>query len=135
MSEKKTLLIIDDEAPVRRTIRQVLRHLNHRILEAENYDQVMSIVKEGRHQIDMLLIDISLPGKNGFMIAEALREIYPNIKLLFMSAPVGAEWTRYQGVPVTDVHFLPKPFDAAELLERVKYVLAWTMPLSARGAT
>ena len=91
-------------------------------------------MKERHGEIDMLLIDVSLPGKNGFMLASALREIDPNLKLLFMSAPVGAEWTRYHGVPVTDVHFLPKPFNAAELLDRVKYVLSWTGPLSARGA-
>jgi DNA-binding response OmpR family regulator len=135
MSErKKTIFLIDDEASVRRAIRKNLRSLNHRILEAENCEQAMAIVKDGHPQVDMLLIDISLPGKNGFMIAEALREIYPNLKMLFMSAPVGAEWTRYQGVPVTDVHFLPKPFGAAELLERVQYVLAWRAPLSAGGA-
>jgi two-component system, cell cycle sensor histidine kinase and response regulator CckA len=131
---KKTILIIDDEASVRKVINKALLNEGYHVLEAENHDEAAAKVNDGLGRIDMLLIDVSLPGKNGFMTAKALRDINPNLKLLFMSAPVGAEWSRYHGVPVTDVHFLPKPFTAAELLERVKYVLSWTAPLSARGA-
>jgi DNA-binding response OmpR family regulator len=133
-TKNKTVLIIDDEASVRMAIHNILSGSDYNVQEAEGYEDAQAIVKERHGEIDMLLIDVSLPGKNGFMLASALREIDPNLKLLFMSAPVGAEWTRYHGVPVTDVHFLPKPFNAAELLDRVKYVLSWTGPLSARGA-
>jgi DNA-binding response OmpR family regulator len=129
---KQTILIIDDEASVREAIHNILKR-NYRVLEAEDSDEALATL-ENLGKIDMLLIDVSLPGKNGFMIAEALRDIDPELKVLFMSAPVGAEWSRYHGVPVTDVHFLPKPFGAAELLERVRYVLGWAPPLSARGS-
>ena len=133
---KKTILIVDDEASVREAIHNILER-NYRVLEAEDSDEALATL-ENRGKIDLLLIDVSLPGKNGlkngFMIAEALRAIDPDLKVLFMSAPVGAEWSRYHGVPVTDVHFLRKPFGAEELLERVKYVLGWAPPLSARGS-
>ena len=132
--KRKTILVIDDEASVRKVINKILVNRGYGVLEAENYDEAAAMMNDGLHRIDMLLIDVSLPGKNGFVLAKALREIDPNLKVVFMSAPVGAEWLRYHGVPLTDVHFLPKPFGAAELLERVKYVLAWTAPLSARGA-
>jgi DNA-binding response OmpR family regulator len=135
--DKKTVLIIDDEASVRKLIHNILAS-EYRVLEAENYDEARAILESASRKISLLLIDIALPWKkglnNGFMIAEDLRKIAPNLKVLFMSGRVGAEWATYHGVPVTDVHFLPKPFDAAELLERVKYLLTWTAPLSARGA-
>jgi DNA-binding response OmpR family regulator len=135
---KKTILIIDDESSVRKAIHDILCGRDYRVLEAEGYEEAQSIIGEARGEIDMLLIDVSLPGKkglgNGFMIAEALRRIDPDLKLLFMSGRVGAEWSRYHGVPVTDVHFLAKPFTADELLDRVKHVLSWTAPLSVRGA-
>jgi DNA-binding response OmpR family regulator len=135
---KKTILIIDDESSVRKAIHNILCSRDYHVLEAEGYEEAVSIIGGGPGEIDMLLTDVSLPGKkglkNGFMIAEALRHIDPNLKLLFMSGRVGAEWNRYHGVPATDVHFLTKPFTADELLDRVKHVLSWTAPLSARGA-
>lgn len=135
---KKSILVIDDESSVRKAIQEILRGREYRVLEAEGYEEALPIIGEGHGEIDMLLIDVSLPGKNGlrngFMIAEALRHVDPDLRLLFMSGQVGAQWSRYHGVPVTDVHFLPKPFTADELLDRVKHVLSWTAPLSARGA-
>jgi DNA-binding response OmpR family regulator len=135
---KKTILVIDDESSVRKAIQEILRGREYRVLEADGYEEALSIIGEGHGEIDMLLIDVSLPGKsglgNGFMIAEALRKIDADLRLLFMSGHVGAEWSRYHGVPVTDVHFLPKPFTADELLDRVKHVLSWTALLFARGA-
>jgi DNA-binding response OmpR family regulator len=131
---------------VRKFIHNILAS-EYRVLEAENYDEARvilesasrtSVITSKPQKISLLLMDIALPWKkglnNGFMIAEDLRKIVANLKVLFMSGRVGAEWARYQGGPVTDLHFLPKPFDASELLERVKYVLTWTAPLSARGA-
>jgi DNA-binding response OmpR family regulator len=132
--ETKTILIIDDEASVRKFIHNTLTSGGYQALDAENYDEAAAILGSAPGKIDLLLIDIALPWKNGFVMAEDLREIAPNVKVLFMSGRVGAEWSRYQGVPVTDVHFLSKPFGAAELLERIKYLLTWTAPLSARGA-
>jgi two-component system, cell cycle sensor histidine kinase and response regulator CckA len=132
--DKNTILIIDDEASVRKFIHNILTSGGYQVLEAENYDEATAILEKAPRKIDLLLIDIALPWKNGFMMAEDLLKIAPHLKVLFMSGQVGAEWTRYQGVPVTDVHFLSKPFGAAELLERVKYLLTWTAPLSARGA-
>lgn len=129
---KKTILIIDDEVSIRKLIRDTLSH-NYWVLEAENYDEAVAIAEDRRGEIDMLLVDVSLPGKNGFQTAKALRNIDPNVKLLFMSGPVGAELTKYYGVPTTDVHFLPKPFSTAELLERVTFVLKWSTFLAARS--
>ena len=123
---------------MRKTVHNILQGGDYHVLEADGYDQAVAIMGNLSGEIDMLLIDVSLPGKkglrNGFMIAEALRDIDPNVKLLFTSGRVGAEWSRYHGVSTTDVHFLPKPFTADELLDRVKHVLLWTAPLSARGA-
>jgi two-component system cell cycle sensor histidine kinase/response regulator CckA len=118
---------------VRESIHNILRSREYHVLEAEGYEDALAIIQEGPGKVDLLLIDVSLPGKHGFSLAQALRRIDPNLKLIFMSAPVGAEWSRYHGVSVTDVHFLPKPFSAAELLDRVKYVLAWRAPFFARG--
>src|SRR5215469_3038715 len=114
--DKKTILIFDDEASVRKLIHNILAEDEYQALEAENYDEAVAILERASRKIDLLLIDIALPSKrglhNGFMIAEDLRRIAPDLKVLFMSGRAGAEWTRYQGVPVTDVHFLPKPFGA-----------------------
>ena len=68
------------------------------------------------------MIDVALPGKNGYELARTLLDTEPNLKVVFMSGHAGAELSRFYGMPVTDVHFLVKPFQAVDLLQRVKCV-------------
>jgi DNA-binding response OmpR family regulator len=57
------------------------------------------------------------------------------LKVLFVSGYAGAELCRFFGLPVTDVHFLRKPVDPAELLGRVKFVLALADPFAGKASS
>jgi DNA-binding response OmpR family regulator len=80
-------------------------------------------------EIDMLVIDVSIPGKNGCELANEALAMQSNVKVLLMSGLTGAEVCRFYGIPATDVHFLEKPFRESTLLARVKYVLGSAEPL------
>lgn len=133
MSER-TILIVDDEAAQRDLMRVVLRLEAYGILEASDYDDALAVQQAHRGEIDLLLIDLSLPGGNGYDLAEALLAIEPHLKVLFVSGPVGAELCKFFGMSITDVHFLQKPFQSAELLRHVKSVLESGDPLAGTAS-
>jgi two-component system cell cycle sensor histidine kinase/response regulator CckA len=80
--------------------------------------------------IELALLDVSLPGKTGIELAHALLRIKPDLKILFISGYVGAEVIRMHGMSLRDRHFLRKPFRADELVSRVHESLKSFEPLS-----
>jgi DNA-binding response OmpR family regulator len=126
----KTILVIDDEPEQRDLVRTMLRHEAYSILEASDYDEGLSVQNSHRGAIDLVLIDVSLPGRNGYELSKALLAIEPHLKMLFVSGHAGAELCKFFAMPVTDVHFLQKPFNSAELTERVKFVLGLADPFA-----
>ena len=119
----KTILLIDDEAPMREFVCRTLRGAGYRVLEGESYDDALALYEAHSKEIDLLLVDAALPDKNGFELARTLGQIRPDLKVLFTSGDVGSQLCRYYGMSSTDVRFLKKPFLAIELIERVRCVL------------
>jgi len=130
----KTILVIDDEAEQRDLVRTILRPEAYTMLEAWDYDEALAVQATHLGEIDLVLIDVSLPGRNGYDLSKALLAIEPHLKVLFVSGYAGAELCRFFGLPVTDVHFLQKPVDATELLGRVKFVLALADPFAGKAS-
>jgi DNA-binding response OmpR family regulator len=130
----RTILVIDDEAEQRDLLRKILRGEAYTVLEASDHDDALAVQKRHLGEIDLVLVDVSLPGGNGYELSKALLAIEPHLKLLFVSGHAGAELCRFFGLPVTDVHFLKKPVDPVELLERVKFVLALRDPFAGSAS-
>jgi DNA-binding response OmpR family regulator len=119
----RTILVIDDEADQRGLMRTILRLEEYAVLEASDYAGALAVQARHPGEIDLLLIDVSLPGGNGYDLSQTLLAIEPHLKVLFISGHAGAEVCRFFDMPVTDAHFLSKPFHPAELLQRVKSIL------------
>jgi DNA-binding response OmpR family regulator len=134
LQKHKAILLIDDEVSQRRFMRRVLDDAGYTVLEGADYDEALTIHRQYRGKIDVVLTDISLPGQNGYALVKALLDIDPVINAIFVSAPTGAEVCRYHGMATTDVHFLEKPFQAADLLRRVRTVLECGGPFLTRTA-
>jgi CheY-like chemotaxis protein len=130
----KTLLVIDDEAEQRDLVRTILRPEAYTIFEASDYDDALAVQAAHLVEIDLVLVDVSLPGRNGYELSKALLAIEPHLKVLYVSGYAGAELCRFFGLQVTDVHFLRKPVDPAELLGRVKFVLALADPFAVKAS-
>ncbi len=123
LHKHKTILLVDDEASQRRFMRRVLEDAGYNVLEGADYDEALTIHSQYLGKIDVVLTDISLPGQHGYALVKALLGIDPGVNAIFTSGPTGAEVCRYHGMATTDVHFLEKPFQAADLLRRVRRVL------------
>jgi len=130
----KTILVIDDEAEQRDLVRAILRPEAYIILEASDYNDALAVQAAHLGEIDLALTDVSLSGRNGYELSKALLAVEPHLKVLFVSGYAGAELCRFFGLPITDVHFLRKPVDPAELLSRVKFVLALADPLAGKAS-
>ena len=119
----RTILVVDDEAPQRDLIRGILQTGSYRVLEASDYDAAIAVQKQHPGQVDLALIDLRLPGRDGHDLSRTLLASEPGIRVVFISGSAGAELCKFFDMPITDVQFLQKPFGSAELLQRVKLVL------------
>jgi DNA-binding NtrC family response regulator len=131
----RTILLVDDEAEQRDLIRHILYLEAYTVLEASDYVDALGVQAKHLGETDMLLIDVSLPGGNGYALAKDLLAIEPHLKVLFISGHAGAELCRFFNMPVSDVHFLQKPFQGTDLLQRVKLVLGSADPFSRDAST
>jgi DNA-binding response OmpR family regulator len=131
----KTILLIDDEAPMRAFISQTLQSADYVVLEGADYNEAVALFQAHSDDIDLLLVDAALPDKNGFELTRVLSQARPGLVVLFTSGDVGAQLCRFYGMSPTDVRFLKKPFQPIELLERVKCLLAPGRGLSFGNAS
>jgi DNA-binding NtrC family response regulator len=134
LPKQTTILLIDDEASQRRFIRRGLEDAGYTVVEGADYDEALIVVNQHRGEIDVLLTDVSLPGRNGYELARALLAHNPGLSVIFMSGIAGAEVCRFYGMATTDLHFLEKPFHAGDLVRRVHRVLESGGPFLTRGA-
>ena len=123
MPKIHTILVVDDEETDRTAILDGLKTEHFRVLGASTYSEALAILSE-TSGISFLVADIALPDGNRCALAIAARQKIPRLKVLFVSGHVGGEACRYYGLDVSDSHFLRKPFTAAELVQRVKEVMA-----------
>jgi len=134
LQKHKTILLIDDEAPQRAFMHRVLEDAGYNVLEGADHDEAVVIHRQHLGKIDVLVTDISLPGGNGYVLARALLDAQPGLNVIFISGLAGAETCRYYGMATTDMHFLEKPFKAADLLRRVRQVMQSGGPFLTRTA-
>ena len=120
---KRTILVVDDEAGERSLMRNTLQNEGYTVLESSDYDEALAVHARHRGAIDLLLVDLSLPGGNGYELSKAILALEPNVKVLFVSGHAGAALCKFLAIDVTDLHFLQKPLIAPDLLNRVRSVL------------
>ena len=118
----KTVLVVDDDASVRRVAAKVLFLGGYRVMEAGSGAEAVDVVEEAGGRIDLLLTDVVMPGTNGRELAEALLGRYPDIRVLFMSGYTEDE-VILQGVRVAEVNFISKPFSVESLRQTVARLL------------
>jgi CheY-like chemotaxis protein len=118
----QTVLLADDEAGVRALARQVLAAAGYVVLEAADGDEALRRAEAHPGRLDLLVSDVMMPGLGGRELAERLLARDPALRVLYLSGHTEDEVVR-QGVSNAEVHFLPKPFSPAALVEKVRQVL------------
>src|SRR5215471_11255410 len=123
MDSSRTALIVDDEREDVEFLKRVLSGAGFTVYGAASYDEGVRLFDFQNEEIDLLLVDVSLPGRNGVELAKELLKRKPNLRLLFVSGHVGAEVIRFYGMQTTDRHFLQKPFTGTALIARISEIM------------
>ena len=121
--QQRLILLVDDEAAVRGVMRDALVRAGFTVAEAGSYDEAMQHAELVLESVELVIADVSLPGRNGCELAIDLTRKKPGLICLYISGYTGAEVCRAYGVSISDVHFLAKPFDPREMVERVLLLL------------
>jgi PAS domain S-box-containing protein len=109
-----TVLVVDDEPMIRRLGSKILKDAGYRVLVAGDGDEALRIFGEDPNRIDVVLLDMSMPGKSGKAVLAALQEQRPDVKVVFMSGFGESEALRVVGAN-RFLAFLQKPFNAGDL--------------------
>jgi len=119
---KGTILVVDDEQIVRNVTGDLLEWLGYTVLTASNAEEALTIYREKGSTIDLVLLDMIMPGLSGRATLELLKAMNPEIKVLFVSG-YGIESADEGSLPMGVKGFLRKPFKIDELSEMIQKVL------------
>lgn len=123
------ILIVEDELVTRNTLKSIFEAEGYIVLEANNGDEMHQALTS--HTINLVIMDINLPGKNGLLLARELRED-DNIALMFLTGRDN-EVDKILGLEIGADDYITKPFNPRELTIRARNLLSRTMNVAAGG--
>jgi two-component system cell cycle sensor histidine kinase/response regulator CckA len=118
----ETVLVVEDEEPVRRLACITLTRGGYRVLEAEGMAAAIEVFDRVQGAIDLLVTDVVMPQGGGRALAEALEARKPGLPVLYSSGYADDATLRH-GISRQDVPFLAKPYAPAALLDQVSRLL------------
>jgi len=123
IKDTETILLVEDDAMVRRLLEVALRHYGYDVIEAMDGQHAVESVDRYEKEIHLMITDVIMPGMNGQELANELKTKRPGIKVLFMSG-YSTGTMAHQGILDADVFFIQKPISPKLLIQKVQEVLA-----------
>jgi two-component system, cell cycle sensor histidine kinase and response regulator CckA len=118
----ETILLVEDEPAILELGVFILEKRGYKVLTAQTPAKALARIVDHPQAIDLLITDVIMPGMNGQELAQKIRAIRPEIKVLFVSGYT-ADIISQHGVLNPDVHFLEKPFSSSDLGKKVREVI------------
>jgi two-component system cell cycle sensor histidine kinase/response regulator CckA len=116
------VLLVEDEDPVRKFGARALRNKGYDVIEADSGEEALGILRNAAGKIDLLITDVVMPGLDGPVLVREVREICPDIKVIFISGYTEDAFRRRLDSE-GNIDFLPKPFSLKQLAAKVKDVI------------
>jgi two-component system cell cycle sensor histidine kinase/response regulator CckA len=124
-SDQPLVLVVDDEAPIRKIERRILEGGGYRVIEASGAAAAFATLKDGK-PVDLLIADLDMPELGGEELVRQIRSTLPDLKVLYVTAHIDrlldVRSLLWQGEA-----FLDKPFTMNGLLEAVSLLLYGTL--------
>jgi two-component system, cell cycle sensor histidine kinase and response regulator CckA len=129
-----SILVVDDQATVRRMAHRLLSEWGFRVFEAESGEEAMEVLETSKTGIQLVIVDVVMPFADGVQVTQRIRERWPSQRTLYMSAHPAEVLMEY-GLTELDAPFLAKPFTRDELLTKVSQALAWSQSTPSERPT
>ena len=121
MSE--VVLVVDDEASIRRVLRTSLRSQGFKTIEAARGEEALSLVCA--NNFDAILLDINMPGMSGVDTCRSIRQLYPRIPILMLTV-CDSEDDTVEALNAGADDYITKPFQLRELVARIRASMRWS---------
>ena len=116
----KTLLLVEDDPALALGLRDTLTFEGFRVLHTANGEDGLTTAR--RERPDLIILDLTLPGINGYQVCEAIRATDQNVPILMLTAR-GLESDKIRGLNVGADDYVTKPFSVGELVARIRAAL------------
>ena len=120
---KKTIIIVDDEPNLRELVKGIMELEGYRVITAEDGKRGLEAIEA--HKPDLVLLDMMMPGMTGREVCQKIRAT-PKIadtKVIFLTVAKFSEMGKGMLKDMQVIDYITKPFDNANLVERVKKAL------------
>ncbi len=117
-----TILLVDDEASVRRPLRQGLGLCGYTVVEARDGLEALRLHGDGSARFDLVILDVRMPGMSGWDVLSELKRRTPSLPVILTSGYSQEDSTPPPNGSAPDA-YLPKPYDLAELTAQVRRLL------------
>ena len=118
----ETILLVDDERSIAEVMREILESLGYRVMTAGSGQEAIAIYMEKGKEIDLVILDMIMPGMGGGKAFAALREIDPGVRVI-LSSGYSADGEVRQILEKGCNSFIQKPFRIAEISKKIRDVL------------
>jgi len=119
---EKTVLLIDDEEMIRDITSEMLQYLGYRCLTAADGSQGIDLYRANQKEIDLVILDVEMPGLPGDKVFTKLKEIEPGTQVIICSG-YSREYLENRVFRRKLDHFIAKPFQIQTLLAQLKRLL------------
>jgi two-component system, cell cycle sensor histidine kinase and response regulator CckA len=118
-----TILLVEDDDPVRIFSARALRNKGYEVVEAKSGEAALALIRGAEKDIDLVITDVVMPRMDGPRLVREVREIYPQMKVIFISGYTEDAF-RQRLDSDGGIDFLPKPFSLKQLATKVREVIA-----------
>ncbi len=122
LTGKSTVLLVEDETPVRIFAARALRNKGYTVLEADCAETGIEVMTEHGKDVEVIITDVIMPGMNGPTMIEKLTPQYPDVKVIFISGYAEDIFVNSYGTE-RSFNFLAKPFTLKQLASKLKEVI------------
>ena len=129
----ETVLVVDDEEVVRALAAKTLSSAGYRVMVARHGDEAIEIVRAHSAEIQVVLLDLSMPGRSGLEVQAVMREIAPELRVILSSGFSAESLDSPEALIGGAAAFLPKPYGARALLQTLRQVLDGSGPAAPLG--
>jgi signal transduction histidine kinase/ActR/RegA family two-component response regulator len=118
----ETVLIAEDDVEVRSLSREILERYGYRVIDAIDGEDAVDKFMKHEKDIEIILLDMVMPKKNGREVLEEIRKIRPDVKALFISG-YAPHSMHQKGILEDGIQFISKPISVDDLLKKVREML------------